>query len=69
MEHSKGSPKREVLGDTGLSKKDRNISNKEANPRPTRSEEQQQREPGASRRKEKTKIRAELNDMENKTKF
>ena len=32
-------------------------------------EEQQQRQPRASRRKEITKIRAELNDMETKTKF
>ena len=69
MGHSKGSPKREVPGDTGLSKKDRNISNKEPNPTPTRSEEQQHGEPRASRRKEITKIGAELDDMENKTKF
>ena len=69
MGHSKGSPKREVPGDTGLSKKDRNISNKEPNPTPTRSEEQQQGESRASRRKEITKIGAELKDMETKTKF
>ena len=33
MRHSKGSPEREVHSDTGLPKKDRNISNK---PNPTR---------------------------------
>ena len=36
MGHSKGSPEREVLSDTGLPKKDRNISNKQPNPMPTR---------------------------------
>ena len=32
MEHSEGSPEREVHSDTGLPKKDRNISNKQRNP-------------------------------------
>ena len=32
--HSKGSPEREVRGDTGLPKKDRNISNKQPNSMP-----------------------------------
>ena len=36
MRHSKGSPEREVHSDTGLPKKDRNISNKQPNPTPTR---------------------------------
>ena len=36
MGHSEGSPKREVHNDTGLPKKDRNISNKQPNPTPTR---------------------------------
>ena len=36
MGHSKGSPEREVHRDTGLPKKDRNISNKQPNPMPTR---------------------------------
>ena len=31
MGHSEGSPEREVYGDTGLPKKDRNISNKQPN--------------------------------------
>ena len=34
--HNKGSPEREVHSNTGLSKKDRNISNKQPNPMPTR---------------------------------
>ena len=34
--HSEGSPEREVHSDTGLPKKDRNISNKQPNPMPTR---------------------------------
>ena len=36
MGHSTGSPEREVHSDTGLPKKDRNISNKQPNPTPTR---------------------------------
>ena len=36
MGHSKGSPEREVHSDTGLSKKNRHISNKQPNPTPTR---------------------------------
>ena len=35
MGHSKGSPEREVQSDTGLPKKDRNISNKQLDPTPT----------------------------------
>ena len=37
MGHSKGSPEREVHSNTGLPKKDRNISNKQPNPIATRS--------------------------------
>ena len=66
MGHRKGSPEREVHSDTGLPKKDRNISNKQANSTSTRMEEQKQKKPRASRRKEITKIRAELNDIETK---
>ena len=33
---TKGSPEREVHSDAGLPKKDRNISNKQPNPMPTR---------------------------------
>ena len=34
MRHSKGSPEREVYSDTGLPKKNRNISNKQPNRTP-----------------------------------
>ena len=36
MGHSKCSPEKEVRSDTGLTKKNRNISNKQPNPTPTR---------------------------------
>ena len=36
MGHSEGSPEMEVHSDKGLPKKDRNISNKQPNPMPTR---------------------------------
>ena len=36
MGHSKGNPQREVHSNTGLPKKNRNISNKQPNPTPTR---------------------------------
>ena len=36
MGHSEGSPEREVHNDTGLPKKDRNISNKQPYPTPIR---------------------------------
>ena len=36
MGHSKGSPEREVHSNTGLPKKNRNISNKQLNTTPTR---------------------------------
>ena len=39
MEHSKGSPEREVHSHTHLPKKDRNISNKQPNPTSTRTGE------------------------------
>ena len=36
MGHSKGIPEKEVHSDTGLSKNNRNISDKQPNPTPTR---------------------------------
>ena len=36
MGHSEDSPEREIRTDTGLPKKDRNISNKQSNPTSTR---------------------------------
>ena len=65
MGHSKGSPEREVHSNTGLPKKDRKNSNKQPNPTPTRTE-QQQTKARVSRRKEKSKIRSELNDIKTK---
>ena len=38
MGHSEGSPEREVHSDTSLHKKNRNISNKQPNPTPTRTQ-------------------------------
>ena len=66
MGHSKGSPEREVHSNTGLPKKDRNISNKQPNPTSSRTRGTTKTKPRASRRKEITKIRAELNDIETK---
>ena len=65
MGHKEGSPEREVHSNTGLPSKDRNISNN-LTLYLQELEEQQQREPRASRRKETTKIRAELNEIEMK---
>ena len=67
MGQSKGSPEREVHSDTGLPKKHRKISNKHLTPHLQEVEEQQQTKPRESRRKETTKIRAELNDIETKS--
>ena len=38
MGHSEGCPEKEVHSNTGLPKKDRNISNKQPNPMPTRTQ-------------------------------
>ena len=38
MRNSEGSPNREVHTEAGLPKKDRNISNKQPNPTPTRTQ-------------------------------
>ena len=64
MGHSKGRPQREVHSDIGLPKTNRNISHKQSNLHLQEFEEQQHRQPRASRRKEITKIKAELNDTE-----
>ena len=63
MGHSKGSPEGEVHRDTGLPKKDKGISNKQPNPTSVRTRGTTTK-PRVSRRKEITKIRAELNDIE-----
>ena len=67
MGHSKGSPERELHSDTGLPKKNRNISNKQPNLHLQQLKEEQQRQPRANRRKEITKIKAELHDIETKS--
>ena len=69
MGHSEGSPEREVYGDTGLPKKDRTFQINNLTLHLQELEEQQQTKPRASRRKEITKIRAELNDIETKRTF
>ena len=67
MGQSEGSPEREVHSNTGLPKKDGNFSKNNLTLRLQELEEQQQRQPRGSRRKEITKIRAELNDIETKS--
>ena len=67
MGHRESSPEREVHSNIGLPKKDRNISNKQPNPMPRRTQRTTQTHPRANRRKEITKIRAELNDIETKS--
>ena len=67
MGHSKCSPEREVHSDTGLPKKNRNISNKQPNTTPTRTWRTIIKTTQASTRKEITKIRAELYDIETKS--
>ena len=73
MGHSEGSPEREIPSNTSLHLKKKKeeeeeetfqINNLTLNLQQL--EEQQQRQPRASRRKEITKIRAQLNDIETK---
>ena len=49
-------------------KKQKKISNKQSNITPKQLEKEEQTEPKVSRRKEITKIRAEITEMENKKK-
>ena len=65
--HSKGSPEREVYSDTGLPKKIKTAQINKLTIHLQELEEQQQRQPRASRRKQITKIRAELNDIDTKS--
>ena len=66
MGHREGSPEMEVNTNTGLPKKNRNTSHEHPNPTPMRTQ-RTKRQPRASRRKEITKIRAELNDIDTKS--
>ena len=67
MGHSKGSPEREVHADTGLPKKIEIFQINNLTLHLQELEEQQQRQPRASRRKEITKLRLELNGIETKS--
>ena len=67
MGHSEGSPEREVHSNTGLSKNLETFQVNNLTLHLQELEEQQQTQPRASRRKEITKIRAELNDIETKS--
>ena len=62
--HSKGSPEREVHSNTGLHKIIERFQINILTLHLQELEEQQQRQPRESTRKEITKIRAELNDIE-----
>ena len=66
MGHSEGNPEKEVHSDTGLSKKDRNISNKQPNTIPTRTGRTTTNKAQSKQKKKITKIRAELNGIETK---
>ena len=68
MGHSEGSPEKEVHSNTGLPKRDRKILNKQPNPTSTGTRGKQQTKHKVSGRKERTRIRAELNDIENTSK-
>ena len=69
MGHNKGRPEREVHSNTGLPKKTETFQKNNLTPHLLELEEQQQRQPRASKRKEIIKIRAELNDIETKRQF
>ena len=64
MGNSKGSPERKVYSNTGLPKRIETAQINNLTIHLQELEEQQQRQPRVSRRKEITKIRAELNDIE-----
>ena len=66
MGHSKGSPEGEIHSDTGLPKKMETFQINSLTLHLQELEEQQQRQPRASIKKEITNIRAELDDIETK---
>ena len=67
MGHSEGSPEREGHSNTGPPKKDKTFRINNLTLHLKELAEQQQTKPRASRRKEITKIRAELNNIETKS--
>ena len=65
MRHSKGSPKREIHGITGLPQETRKSSNKHLTLHLKELEKEQQKNPfKLSKRKEIINIRAEINEIE-----
>ena len=66
---SEGSTERVLHSNTGLSKEDRKISNKQPNPTSKRTRRTTTKKPRASRKKEILKIRAELNKIATKKKI
>ena len=67
MGHSKGSPEREFHSNTGLPLKIETFQTNNLTLHPQELEEQQKRQPRATRRREITMIRAELNYIETKS--
>ena len=67
MGPSKGNPEREVHSNTGLPKKDRNISHKQLNPTPTRTGGTTTNKAQSKQKDGNNKIREELNDIETKS--
>ena len=67
MGHSKGSPEREVHSEKACLKRIETSQINNLTVHLQELEEQQQRQPRASKRKEIIKIRAELNDIETKS--
>ena len=67
MGYSEVSLEKEIHSDTGLPKKDRNISNKQPNPTPTRTGGTTTTATQVSRKRELTKITAEINNIETKS--
>ena len=67
MGHSKGSPEKEVHSNTGYLKKIETFQTNNLTLHLQELEEQQQRQPRASTRKEVMRIRAELSDIETKS--
>ena len=67
MGHSKGSPEREFISIQAYLKRTETFQINNLTLHQQELEEQQQRQPRASTRKEITKIRAEFNDIETKS--
>ena len=66
MGHRKGSPERKDYSNTGLPKKNRNISNKQPKPTPTRTRGTTTKTTQRKYKEGNNQVRAELNDIETK---